>query len=492
MKTFQDFLATRKKMTPQEFNEKNNDDVEVSNNTTHIYVYEEYYYIHINTNFSTHDRANTYMLNDSYGLTLGNEYIESDKLHTLERTLYNDWFIDNVMGKEEWLPYVGIHTPHKSGHYYIMFEDMGFRVEDISYGNDSVDTFRLSINNIELFDVLLPNSANDNSDKEQFNQFVVHHLERSSYDSSQFDRCEDSFDVYDNIVDMQESFELRFHQIARDYMVEVVGSFEPSSLDEFLNTMEILKIDGYSILKIWDNWNVLNESMTFGCEPKNMFEDDEKTRVSKEWDLKIENFEKVKNQIELEISNGKIPLDTHHLDFGKLAEYFDCSYLLNGCTSDEMASDVIDLVDDYLEFDCSITWSIQKPLDNGDELGSAMGSFDKNGDAMGSVDELELSRLANNHLKDRITVFEKTAVSMEALVRRSAQRIKELEDRIYELESQVDIKDEVFSPQSYPLLLTSLETLMYMKDDVRFKDENIPTRSKIVSQMKKINTLIIK
>jgi len=72
-----------------------------------------------------------------------------------------------------------------------------------------------------------------------------------------------------------------------------------------------------------------------------------------------ENFEKVKNQIELEISNGKIPLDTHHLDFDKLAEYFDCSYLLNGCTSDKMASDVIDLVDDYLEFDCSITWSIQ-------------------------------------------------------------------------------------------------------------------------------------
>ena len=272
MNNFQNFQQTKVMMTPKEFNKKNNDNIDDYGD---LYVYKDYFYIHYNPRSKG--------LSKPYSLTIGNQCYDSNNLEILEIKLYNDWFIENIAGSEEWLPYVGIHTRHTSGHYYIMFQSMGFNVEDISYGNDSVDTFRLSINNIELFDVLLPNSANNNSDEEQFNQFVVHNLERSSFDDSQFDRCDEGINadaIYDNIVDMQESFECRFHAMARDYMNKVIdsmqiedGDYEPTSLDEFLIKMKAYETDGNSILKIWDSWNILNESMTFGCEPKNMFED---------------------------------------------------------------------------------------------------------------------------------------------------------------------------------------------------------------------------
>jgi len=393
MKTFkQDFLTTKEKMTPQEFNKNNNDDLEVGEETIYIYVYMEFYYIHINGEEKMGGEK-------SYGLTLGNEYIESDNLNELEIKLYNDWFIDNVMGKEEWLPYIGIHTNHTSGHYYIMFEDMGFDVEDISYGNDIVDCLRLSINNIELFDVLLPNSANDDSDREEFNEFFVHHLERSDGDANHYDRCEvyEKNQNYDNIESLQEAFEWRFHQLAKEYMARVLAlnysypllEDNVQSLDEFMNDKEvweffpknkslkpyllkvktfvlfksidsIIKEEGYAILGLFDEYVYLDEDMRFGCEPTNMFEDG---RTKK--DAKVQaSFQKAKVLIEKHIANGYVPLDFKgkaNLDFVELGEYFDNGCLISDLDGDvDSQSDLIDLIDDFLEFDCSISYSLGK------------------------------------------------------------------------------------------------------------------------------------
>ena len=583
MNNFQNFQQTKVMMTPKEFNKKNNDNV---NDYGVLFVYKDYFYINYNRCCSGEEKP--------YSLTIGNQSYDSHNLESLEIKLYNDWFIENIEGSEEWLPYVGIHSKKQTALYYLIFkDDMGFDVEDISYSNDSVDTLRLSINKIELFDVLLPNSARYDSDKEKFNTFCVFPLECDYKENADYERVGDGT-MIDSMEKLHILFNERFHQLALEYMNRVLalaeldsyesGDYEPCSLDEFLNdndsmindngncvwndfpknkslqraynqtwtdiTFEtIVREEGYSILGIWDSYNDLGDAISFGCEPINMFEDGvESERLTKEI------FEKVTKYIEVEIANGSIPLETNWLEFNKLSKYFDTIHLLEDCTTDKMCSDVIDLVDDYLEYDCTITWSPNHWDKNADE----MGAFDENGDVKeytwngheynplgdtkeydseeftspSAEDKLELCRLANNHLKARIKVFENEAASMDSEIRNletkyqaSQSEITELEtrvtnlsfqyevlenklalrgkslrdsydiektneDTIYGLESQISIKDEVFPPQSYPILIMALESLLYMKDDVRFKDENIPTNSKITSQMKKINNLI--
>ena len=547
MKNFQDFRATLKVMTPKEFNKKNNDDLDIGGT---LYVYKDYFYINknaININEFEH------LQDKPFSLTIGNQYYESKYLRELEVKLYNDWFIDNIEGSEEWLPYIGVHSPNSSALYYLMFKDeMGFDVEDISYANDSVDTLRLSINKIELFDVLLPNSARYDSDKEKFNTFCVFPLECDFKENADYERVGDGT-MIDSMEKLHNFFNERFHKLALDYMNRVLalaeldsyesGDYEPCSLDEFLNdndsmindngncvwddfpknkslqraynqtwtdiTFEaIVREEGYSILGIWDSYNDLGDAIAFGCEPINMFEDGvESERLTKEI------FEKVTKYIEVEIANGSIPLETNWLEFNKLSKYFDTIHLLEECTSDKMCSDVIDLVDDYLEYDCTITWSPNHWDKNGDEIGA----FDENGDAKeytwngheynplgdtkeydseeftspSAEDKLELCRLANNHLKARIKVFENEAASMDSEIRNletkyqaSQSEITELETRVTNLSFQYEVLQNklsnAISPTKHQCTINRLESQISIKD------------AKIQSQMKKINNLITK
>ena len=522
MNNFQNFQQTKVMMTPKEFNKKNNDSVD---DYGVLFVYKDYFYIHYNRCCSGEEKP--------FSLTIGNQSYDSHNLESLEIKLYNDWFIENIEGSEEWLPYVGIHSKKQTALYYLIFkDDMGFDVEDISYSNDSVDTLRLSINKIELFDVLLPNSARYDSDKEKFNTFCVFPLECDFKENADYERVGDGT-MIDSMEKLHIFFNERFHQLALEYMNRVLalaeldsyesGDYEPCSLDEFLNdngngvwnyfpknkslqraynqtwtdiTFEtIVREEGYSILGIWDSYNDLGDAIAFGCEPINMFEDGvESERLTKEI------FEKVTKYIEVEIANGSIPLETNWLEFNKLSKYFDTIHLLEECTSDKMASDVINLVDDYLEYDCTITWSPNHWDKNGDE----MGAFDENGDAKeytwngheynplgdtkeydseeftspSAEDKLELCRLANNHLKARIKVFENEAASMDSEIRNletkyqaSQSEITELETRVTNLSFQYEVLQNKYQAS---------QSEMFVKD------------AKIQSQMKKINNLITK
>tara|TARA_B110000238_G_scaffold117971_1_gene127938 strand:- start:178 stop:1797 length:1620 start_codon:yes stop_codon:yes gene_type:complete len=539
MNNFQNFQQTKIMMTPKEFNKKNNDSVDIYGA---LYVYKEYFYIHYNRGEEK-----------PFSLTIGNQSYDSHNLESLEIKLYNDWFIENIEGSEEWLPYVGIHSKKQTALYYLIFkDDMGFDVEDISYSNDSVDTLRLSINKIELFDVLLPNSARYDSDKEKFNTFCVFPLECDFKENADYERVGDGT-MIDSMEKLHNFFNERFHKLALDYMNRVLalaeldsyesGDYEPCSLDEFLNdndsmindngncvwddfpknkslqraynqtwtdiTFEaIVREEGYSILGIWDSYNDLGDAIAFGCEPINMFEDGvESERLTKEI------FEKVTKYIEVEIANGSIPLETNWLEFNKLSKYFDTIHLLEECTSDKMCSDVIDLVDDYLEYDCTITWSPNHWDKNGDEIGA----FDENGDAKeytwngheynplgdtkeydseeftspSAEDKLELCRLANNHLKARIKVFENEAASMDSEIRNletkyqaSQSEITELETRVTNLSFQYEVLQNklsnAISPTKHQCTINRLESQISIKD------------AKIQSQMKKINNLITK
>jgi hypothetical protein len=553
MNNFQNFQQTKVMMTPKEFNKKNNDNVD---DYGVLFVYKDYFYINYNRCCSGEEKP--------FSLTIGNQSYDSHNLESLEIKLYNDWFIENIEGSEEWLPYVGIHSKKQTALYYLIFkDDMGFDVEDISYSNDSVDTLRLSINKIELFDVLLPNSARYDSDKEKFNTFCVFPLECDFKENADYERVGDGT-MIDSMEKLHIFFNERFHQLALEYMNRVLalaeldsyesGDYEPCSLDEFLNdngngvwnyfpknkslqraynqtwtdiTFEtIVREEGYSILGIWDSYNDLGDAIAFGCEPINMFEDGvESERLTKEI------FEKVTKYIEVEIANGSIPLETNWLEYNKLSKYFDTIHLLEECTSDKMASDVIDLVDDYLEFDCTITYSPSHF--SGEDV---IGDFDENGDARETLvdlengdaretlvdliegdevinhqvksmlsylqgngfvsgeddattsddeftspsaeDKLELCRLANNHLKARIKVFENEAASMDSEIRNletkyqaSQSEITELETRVTNLSFQYEVLQNKYQAS---------QSEMFVKD------------AKIQSQMKKINNLITK
>jgi hypothetical protein len=502
MKNFNDFIATRKQMTPKEFNEMNNDNIledVCSKECPYIYVYKDFYYIQIGLS--------------GFGLVIGNQYYESEYLEEMEIKLYNDWFIDNLEGVDEWLPYIGIHSQKSSALYSIMFRDMGFDIEDVSYRNDSVDSLRLSIGSLELFDVLLPNSATNDNDKEKFNTFCVFPLEKS-LDVDEFERCEDNIDglIYDNVMEMQESFEWRFHQLAKDYMNRVLGlnnecdfengDYEPNTLEDFMsdesgsgvwykfpksitlrkalnfeNSVEFMtkvKNEGYDILRIWEHFKFLKKYMEFGCEPINMFEDsevdDRESRVKA-------SFEKAKVLIEKNISNGKIPLDTKYLDFVEIGEYFDSSELTSDFHNDvDGASDLVDLINDYLEFDCSITFS-PKHYDN-IKLKKRIVELEK---LQSSIEDEDYKDL----LKNRDYYKQKYNEVLDVFPNRDyyKQKYNELKD--------------VFPTQSHPMLILALESLLYEYEGfeehraIANTKKDVINTTKIKSQIEKIEKIIL-
>jgi hypothetical protein len=198
---------------------------------------------------------------------------------------------------------VGIFTPHQSGLYYKMFSDMNFNVEDITYSNDIVDTLRLSWGTLPICDVLLPNSATQDLDNEKFDTFNVIYLDK---DGERLDgtMCRDGNweatnkeGLFGTIDELEDGLIEWFHQMARDYMGEVIDFIGentlvelpkmPMSLDEFLLEYEenVDDIDtscgidnpmfrrGKHIVSLHENFKPLEDWYKFGCEPKNMFED---------------------------------------------------------------------------------------------------------------------------------------------------------------------------------------------------------------------------
>ena len=185
MKNFKDFIATKKKLSSIEFSVITSQDMQEFEGISSVYVYKEFYYINIYDNKNIgYDSANK-----KYGLLICNEYHQSDSLKELEVKLYNDFFIDNVEGSDEWRYEIGINTPHQSALYYQMFKDMGFWVDDITYSNDIVDTLRLFMRGIPLFDVLLPNSATQDLDNEKFDSFQLEYLDSKGRKRSRASLC---------------------------------------------------------------------------------------------------------------------------------------------------------------------------------------------------------------------------------------------------------------------------------------------------------------
>ena len=295
MKTFKDFQETKTKMTITQFEKISNSSCETndfregneigSNFSNYVYVYKDFYYIDIcNQRNIGYESANK-----KYGLVLSNEYFESNDLRVLEVKLYNDWFIDNVEGNDEWMYEVGIFTPHQSALYYKMFNDMNLCVEDITYSNDIVDTLRLSYGGVPICDVLLPNSAKSCMVEEKHNTFQIEHLDLNGerYDGK------DSVDfVYENIGDLEDGLQVWFHQMARDYMDSVVDFVGQNSLGELPNTMSLDEFlieykdmlrglegancyyKGNKIVGLHKTFKPLEDWYKFGCEPMNMFDSD--------------------------------------------------------------------------------------------------------------------------------------------------------------------------------------------------------------------------
>jgi len=282
MKTFETFQKTRRKISVKDFNEASQSDVE-ENGVSFVYTYQNFTYINIYDNKSIGFPSQ----NKKYGLIICNEYYESDNLEELEIKLYNDWFIDNLEGSEEWLYKVGYHTPKQTPLYYKMFQDMELNVEDISYKHDVVDTLRLSWDAIPICDVLLPNSATQDLDNEKFDTFNVVYLdkygERLDGTMTRDGNWEETNKegLFDNIDDLQNALVEWLHQMARDYMEEVEDNTRdntPMSLDEFLiQYKDFIALEdwnrGKRIESLHENFKPLDDWYKFGCEPKNMFED---------------------------------------------------------------------------------------------------------------------------------------------------------------------------------------------------------------------------
>lgn len=63
---------------------------------------------------------------------------------------------------------IGYHSVDITTDCYNTLVEAGFNVDDVSWHNDAVDS--LSINELIVF---IPNSEEDNSDEEKFNQFII-------------------------------------------------------------------------------------------------------------------------------------------------------------------------------------------------------------------------------------------------------------------------------------------------------------------------------
>jgi len=287
MKTFNDFIATRQKMSAKQFEQSSQIDIEdLANN---VYVYMEYFYIDIyepkNIGYKSKGKK--------YGLVFCNEYHESDNLRELEVKLYNDWFIDCVEGNDEWIYEVGWFTPKQCALYMKMFRDMKLNVEDITHSNDIVDTLRLSWGTMPICDVLLPNSATQDLDNEKHDTFQVEYLDMNGEridiemdDMKSYERLGTPH-IFETIDDLEDGLIMWFHQMARDYMREMddicgLACETPMSLDEFLieykdqlnSTFGENYKRGKRIEDLHNNFNTLPKHYKFACEPKQAFDED--------------------------------------------------------------------------------------------------------------------------------------------------------------------------------------------------------------------------
>ena len=299
-KTFKDFIATKQLRKVEEFEKETQQDIEST--TTHCWVYQDFYYILIHNYKSIGNDSSP-----TYQLIIENRFYESTSLIEMENMLYNDWFIPCVVGEGEWIKKYGYHNPHTTPLYVEMFEDMGFKVEDISYKNDLVDCLRLKLVTTldfgqDIFEVMLPNSANFNDDEELFNTFIVRTFKDGDIDDST---------MYENIFDCVDDLEFfmiqHLHQIARDFMKKMSDKYSIKddsfksfvvSLDEYLDTNKVIKhleddeiLRGKVIIAYFDVFKHLSESMVFGCEPLNMFDD---FTIENEEDVQ-EDYEDMKN-----------------------------------------------------------------------------------------------------------------------------------------------------------------------------------------------------
>jgi hypothetical protein len=278
MKTFKDFIATRQKMSAKQFEQSSQ--VSIEDLANNVYVYMEHFYIDIhepkNIGYASRGKK--------YGLVFCNEYHESDNLRELEVKLYNDWFIDCVEGNDEWMYEVGWFTPKQCALYMKMFRDMNLSVDDITHPNDIVDTLRLSWGNEPICDVLLPNSATQDLDNEKHDTFQLEYLDMNG---ERIDGDIAPNHIFETIDDLEDGLIEWFHQMARDYMMEMddicgLGIDEPMSLDEFLieykdklnSTFGECYKKGKRIEGLHNNFNTLPKHYKFVCEPKQAFDED--------------------------------------------------------------------------------------------------------------------------------------------------------------------------------------------------------------------------
>jgi hypothetical protein len=220
-----------------------------------------------------------YESKEMYHLTLENNFDSSENLSRLEHKLYH-WFVSQ--NEDIWLYNVGIHNPKTTPLYFVVFQDMGFDVEDISYSNDECDCLRLSMKRKALYDVYLPNSANKDWDNSKFNTFHLLRLDEND------DRIEKDLD---NNLSLQESIdwiEEDLHQQARDVICQMNASAsdmnnelnDKISLDDYLTkNYNLLTKDSLLLKKAkriesyFGEFKPLDESIIYGSEPSQMFDD---------------------------------------------------------------------------------------------------------------------------------------------------------------------------------------------------------------------------
>ncbi len=280
MKNFNDFIESKQRKSIKQYNDENGDYIGGDVNKD-IYTYQEHYYIHIDDY-----KKMGYESKEMYHLTLENDCDSSENLRQLEHKLYH-WFVGE--NEDSWLYNVGIHNPKTTPLYYIVFKDMGFDVEDISYSNDECDCFRLSMRAKALYDVYLPNSANKDWDNSKFNTFHILRLDDND------DRIEKDLDNNLSLKELIDWIEEDLHQKARDIidklneeqfdmendvipkisLDEYITQYEHNSLFDCDEDAKKLMREARAIFWYHNDFRGLDESTLFGSEPKNMFDDGE-------------------------------------------------------------------------------------------------------------------------------------------------------------------------------------------------------------------------
>lgn len=271
MKNFKDFIDSKERKSIKQYNEDYGDCLEGDGD---LWCYQEYYHIIIDDY-----KKMGYESKEMYHLTLENDCDSSENLSRLEHKLYH-WFVSQ--NEDGWLYNVGIHNPKTTPLYFVVFQDMGFDVEDISYSNDECDCLRLSMVGKALYDVYLPNSAMKDWDVSKFNTFHLLRLDDND------DRIEKDLDNNLSLKECIDWIEEDLHQKARDIICQMNDSAsdlcnglnDKISLDDYLvKNHNIVDKDLLRKARIiesyFNNLKPLDESTLFGSEPSQMFDDGE-------------------------------------------------------------------------------------------------------------------------------------------------------------------------------------------------------------------------